>query len=98
MPTSKLSSRGQIVIPKEVREFLELRTGDEVLDTVEAVLRTAQFDVGDKDVLWQALGDARRGPADFADCVIGRRTRAGGADRTVTFDGALAGSPLFEML
>lgn len=49
MPSSKLSSRGQIVIPKEVREFLELRTGDEVdfvvRESGEVVLRPAVLDV-----------------------------------------------------
>lgn len=70
----------------------------EVLDTVEAILRTAQFELGDKDVLWLALGDARRGPADFADYVIGRRAKAAGAEHTVTFDGAVAESPLFEVV
>lgn len=49
MPSSKLSSRGQVVIPKEVREFMELRTGDRV-DFVmreggEVVLRPAVLDV-----------------------------------------------------
>lgn len=49
MPSSKLSSRGQIVIPKEVREFLDVRTGDHVdfvmRDTGEVVLRPAVLDV-----------------------------------------------------
>lgn len=68
------------------------------LDVVETVLRTAQLEFGDKDVLWQALGDARRGSADFSDYVIGRRAAAAGCDRTVTFDRVLAESPLFELL
>ncbi len=71
---------------------------DEVLDTVEAVLRTAQFNLGDKDVLWLALGDARRGPAGFADYVIARRAKAAGSDHTVTFDRGLADSSLFEVI
>ncbi len=49
MPSSKLSSRGQVVIPKAVREFLDLRTGDHVdfimRDTGEVVLRPAVLDV-----------------------------------------------------
>ena len=71
---------------------------DEVLDTVEAVLRTAQFELGEKDVLWLALGDARRGDAGFADYVIGRRAKAAGSDHTVTFDRVLADSSLFELI
>lgn len=69
-----------------------------VLDVVETVLRTAQLDFDDKDVLWQALGDARRGGADFSDYVIGRRGADAGCEHTVTFDRALAASPLFEVL
>lgn len=49
MPTSKLSTRGQIVIPKAVRELLDLRTGDQVdfvvRDNGEVVLRPAVLDV-----------------------------------------------------
>lgn len=69
-----------------------------VLDVVETVLRTAQLDFDDKDVLWQALGDARRGAADFSDYVIARRGADAGCEHTVTFDRALAASPLFEVL
>lgn len=68
------------------------------LDAVEALLRTAQLEFGDKDVLWQALADARRGSADFSDCVIGRQAVAAGCEHTVTFDWALEGSSLFEIL
>jgi len=70
----------------------------EVLDTVETVLRAAQLDFDDKDVLWQALADARGGAGDFSDYVIGRRAAAAGCDHTVTFDRVLEGSPLFEVL
>lgn len=68
------------------------------LDTVETLLRTAQLEFGDKDVLWKALGDARRGPADFADYMVGRQAAAAGCDHTVTFDRGLRESDLFEVL
>lgn len=71
---------------------------DTTLDTVESVLRTAQLDFGDKDILWQALADARRGEADFADYVIGRQSTAAGCTTTATFDTKLAESPLFDLL
>jgi AbrB family looped-hinge helix DNA binding protein len=49
MPTSTLSTKGQIVVPKEVRDFLELRPGDRVdfvvRDSGEVVLRPAVVDV-----------------------------------------------------
>lgn len=68
------------------------------LGAVEALLRTAQIEFADKDVLWQALGDARSGAADFSDYVIGRKAAAAGCALTVTFDRALADSALFELL
>ena len=71
---------------------------DEVLAVVEDILRTAQFEVVDKDALWKALGDARRGSGDFADHYIGRANQAAGADMTLTFDMALRDSPRFRVL
>jgi antitoxin PrlF len=35
MPTAKLTSKGQVTIPKEIREKLRLKTGDRVLFTVD---------------------------------------------------------------
>jgi antitoxin PrlF len=36
MPTSILSTKGQLVIPKEIREFLGLESGDRIDFVVEA--------------------------------------------------------------
>jgi predicted nucleic-acid-binding protein len=71
---------------------------DEVLEVVEGILRTAQFEIVDKDALWKALGDAQCGSGDFAGHYIGRANEAAGADTTLTFDKALRGSPHFRML
>jgi antitoxin PrlF len=35
MPTATLTSKGQVTIPKEIREKLRLKTGDRVLFTVD---------------------------------------------------------------
>lgn len=49
MPGSKLSSKGQLVIPKEVRDFLRVRAGDQidfvVRDDGQVVIRPAVLDV-----------------------------------------------------
>lgn len=49
MPQSKLSSKGQVVIPKEVREFLDIHSGDRIDFVVrehgEVVIRPAVVDV-----------------------------------------------------
>lgn len=71
---------------------------DQILDALEAILRTAQFEFGDKGLLWAALADFRSGSADFADYVIGREGVAAGCDRTISFDRSLMGSPLFEVI
>lgn len=49
MPTSTLSSKGQLVVPKSVREYMRLQTGDKVdfvvLDDGEVVVRQAAADL-----------------------------------------------------
>ena len=70
----------------------------EILEALEAILRTAQMRFEDKDVLWLALADYRAGHGDFADHVIGREGAAAGCTTTVTFDRELPESPLFEVL
>jgi predicted nucleic-acid-binding protein len=71
---------------------------DEVLDTLESLLRAAQLEFGEKDVLWLALGDARRDAGDFSDYVMGRRAASAGCDLTYTFDQGLTNSTLFKVL
>jgi len=70
----------------------------EVADVVERILRTTQFDFDHKDQLWQAWQDYRAGKGDFADYLIGRLGQVAGCEETLTFDGALEGSPLFRVL
>jgi antitoxin PrlF len=51
MPSSRLSTKGQIVIPREIREWLGLRPGDRIDFVVEehgsVRLRPALLDVRD---------------------------------------------------
>ena len=52
MPTSTLTSRGRITIPKSIRDALCLRPGDRIEFTLEndqAVLRQAGADVTELD-------------------------------------------------
>jgi len=69
-----------------------------VLDTLERVLATAQFDIGDKDLVRLALEDHRRGSGDFADYLIGHRNRDAGCASTATFDRRLRSSAVFRVL
>lgn len=69
-----------------------------VLTALEQILRTAQFEVADKDTVWQALGDYRRGKGDFADYCLGRANHRAGAETTLSFDKALKDSDHFQVL
>lgn len=70
----------------------------DLLLTLDRLLATSQFVIGDKDVVRQALRAFRAGQADFADYVIGALDEAGGCERTATFDRRLRGDPRFQIL
>ena len=70
----------------------------EVATILDRVLRTAQFEVSDKETVWSAWADYRAGKGDFADYLIGRANGRLGAEHTVTFDRALKGHRSFRVL
>jgi predicted nucleic-acid-binding protein len=70
----------------------------EILTILERILMTAQFEIAQKDIVWAALGDYRRGKADFSGYYIGRANEKLGASLTLTFDKALKGEPRFRLL
>jgi len=70
----------------------------EVLATLERILRVAQFEITDKDTVWQAFADYGRGRADFSDYFLGHANAKAGSDATLTFDKALRGSKRFRVL
>jgi AbrB family looped-hinge helix DNA binding protein len=82
MPTATLTSKGQITIPKAVRDRLELRTGDEVEFSFDGddrvTVRAARVDVG-------ALRGSLRKPGRAAvsledmDAAVARGARRGSA-------------------
>jgi len=51
MPTSQITSKGQTTIPKEIREYLNLKTGDRVDFVIDeqgrVVLKPATLDVSE---------------------------------------------------
>lgn len=73
-------------------------TRDEIGGVIERLLLTGQFAFDDKDLLWNALADYRRGRGDFADHVIGHLGERAGSTETVTFDRALKASRLFRVI
>lgn len=70
----------------------------DVATTLDRILRTAQFEVQDKETAWSAWADYRSGKADFADYLIGRANGKRGAAHTVTFDQKLKGHKQFRVL
>jgi len=70
----------------------------ELLDVFERILRTAQFEIPGKDLVWRSLADYRAGKGDFSDHLLGRLNEDAGASVTITFDRALRGSPRFHVL
>jgi predicted nucleic-acid-binding protein len=71
---------------------------EEVANALEGIVRTAQFEIVEKDLIWRALSDYRKGPADFADYFIGCATQAAGGGQTLTFDRQLGNHPAFRVL
>jgi len=70
----------------------------ELLDVFERILRTAQFEIPGKDLVWRSLADYRAGKGDFSDHLLGRLNEDAGASVTKTFDRALRGNPRFHVL
>ena len=80
-----------------LRGAYRIRKADLLL-TLDRLLATSQFVIGDKDVVRAAVEAYRAGQADFADYVIGLSHREAGCDRTATFDRRLRGTAGFQVL
>ncbi len=70
----------------------------DILTALDNIMRTAQFEIGEKDTAWLALSDYSREKGDFADYYIGRANEKAGAEVTLTFDKSLKGSKQFKIL
>jgi len=70
----------------------------ELLEVFERILRTAQFEIPGKDLVWRSLADYRTGRGHFSDYLLGRWNEDEGASVTITFDKALRGTPRFHVL
>jgi predicted nucleic-acid-binding protein len=69
-----------------------------IADVLDKLLRTQQFEIDRRDVVWRALRRFSRGKADFADYLIGENSTSRGCTSTCTFDRALRGEEGFELL
>ena len=70
----------------------------DLLKALDGILRTAQFEIMEKDAVWQALADYRQGKGDFSDYYLGRANEHAGSPITLTFDKTLKGNPRFQVL
>ncbi len=70
----------------------------EIVQVLEKILRTKQFQFENKDLLWQSLADYRRKKGDFADHLLGRVGHKYGCRDTLTFDVGLKNNPVFRVL
>jgi predicted nucleic-acid-binding protein len=73
-------------------------TKADLLLTLEHLLATTQFVVGNKDVVRAAVEAYRRGRADFPDYVIGALNLDAGCERTVTLDRRLRHEATYQVL
>lgn len=70
----------------------------DILAALGQILKTAQFEIADRDAVAHALADSRGGRGDFSDHYLGRANAAGGAPVTLIFDKALRDCPRFRVL
>jgi predicted nucleic-acid-binding protein len=70
----------------------------DLLLTLDRLLATARFVIGDTDIVRNAVDAYRAGRADFADYVIAGLHGDAGCERTVTFDRRLRGDAHFQLL
>jgi predicted nucleic-acid-binding protein len=73
------------------------QTKAEVASTLTQLLLSEAFEMVDADLLWQALQDYQKHPADFSDILIGLGNQKQQA-LTATFDKQAAKLPYFEMI
>lgn len=57
----------------------------DIVLVLNQLLRTAQFDIPEKDVVRQALGDFQSGESGFSDCLTRRIKESAGVDLNLTF-------------
>ena len=70
----------------------------EIIAVIEQVMRTVQFEIAEKDVIWKALEDFSGGSADFSDYLIGRANERAGAQTTLSFERSLKACQRFTVL
>ena len=73
-------------------------TREELQHTLESLLESSVLVIERRDLARQALGEFRRGRADFADYLVGQLSAAAGCTDTATFDTGLRGDSGFTVV
>jgi len=71
---------------------------EEILDSLEDLLRMAVLEFEGAETLQNVLRDGRRSNADLADLLIAQCASASGCDAVLTFDKGAAKQPFFHPL
>lgn len=71
---------------------------EELITTLEKILRTNHFDFENKAAAWRAFQQFQKGKADFSDYLIGTTNQQIGCTETVTFDTKLQDVEGFRLL
>jgi predicted nucleic-acid-binding protein len=70
----------------------------EIVHVLDLMMRTAQFEIAQKEIVWQALDEYNLGKGDFSDYYLGIANEDDGAEVTLTFDKGLKGSKFFKVI
>jgi predicted nucleic-acid-binding protein len=60
----------------------------DVVEVIEKILFAHQFEIEEKNSVFEAVNDFKTSQADFADCLIGVKNRNAGCEKTWSFDKA----------
>jgi predicted nucleic-acid-binding protein len=63
---------------------------EELLEVLEELMSTTHIDVEEHETTWDAIHDYAFSDADFADCLIRRKSLAAGCSKLLTFDEKLS--------
>lgn len=80
-----------------LRSQYRLRRG-EICSMLDSLFEAGVLEIQEKDLARRALEEFKKGPADFADYLIGWHNRRAGCLDTLTFDGDLEGNSRFTIL
>jgi len=70
----------------------------QIYASLESLLNIRSIEIQDRDLVERALEDAKKGPAEFSDYLIGWQNRQANCVDTLTFDRGLRTAPGFTLL